>query len=101
MDLIEMGGHDDQAIYNIAVMEGVNEQLAAAKRKVRHSEAVLFLCSCLPACLSVCLHSCPYLAGGLVALLSVLVLYTLVFLICQGQVWDEIINSYDTGKGGR
>lgn len=40
MDLMQMGGHDNQAIYNIAVMEGVNEQLAAAKHKVCHSDAV-------------------------------------------------------------
>ena len=50
LDLIEMGGHDSQAIYNIAVMEGVNEQLAAAKHRVCHFNAGV--CLCLSVCLS-------------------------------------------------
>lgn len=36
LDLIEMGGDDNQTIYNIAVMDGINEQLAAAKHRVSH-----------------------------------------------------------------
>lgn len=62
MDLVDMGGHDNQAWYNYALLEGVNEQLAAAKRKVRHFDTdrrclccsvyvlSVYACVCVSAC---------------------------------------------------
>lgn len=34
MDLLSTGGHDRQIMYNVAVMDAVNEQLIAARHKV-------------------------------------------------------------------
>ena len=49
-----MGGHDSQAMYNIAVMEGVNEQLAAAKCRVCLFDAESV---CLRLSVSVCMSA--------------------------------------------
>ncbi len=34
MDLLETGGTDLQAMYNVAVLDAVNEQIVAAQQKV-------------------------------------------------------------------
>ena len=50
-----MGGSDNQVFYNYALLEGVNEQLAALKHRVCHFDHVCdapSVCAC--ACVSVC-----------------------------------------------
>lgn len=60
MDVMDKAGHDNLATCNMAVLNGVNEQLTAAKHRVRHYGAhhvnlVFCLCSCMSEYVSVCL----------------------------------------------
>lgn len=98
MDLMDMGGHDNLAICNIAVLNGVNEQLTAAKRRVHHFDAhdLNLWCSvCAPVCLCMCLSACLLSAvrGHLGRFVTVLSLTRLAnsFEHTAGIVWPSLV----------